>query len=64
MKFLISLEGVSQIYGVGNEEVRRSEYPTNRKAPQSLQENAITVFGPWLYNPLLNYLRDVYFKIF
>ena len=27
--------------------------------PQSLQENAITVFGPRLYNSLPKYLRDI-----
>ena len=34
-------------------------YPTNRNPAQSLQENAITVFGPRLYNLLLKYLRDI-----
>ena len=34
------------------------QYPTNRKPSQSLQENAITVFGPRLYNSLPKYLRD------
>ena len=35
------------------------QYPTNRNLPQSLEENARTVFGPWLYNSLPKYLRDV-----
>ena len=35
------------------------QYPTNRNPAQSFQENVITVFGPRLYNSLLNYLRDV-----
>ena len=34
-------------------------YPTNRNPAQSLQENAITVFGPRLYNSLPKYLRDI-----
>ena len=28
----------------------RLQYPSNRNSAQSLQENAITVFGPRLYN--------------
>ena len=32
---------------------------TNRNPPQSLQENAITVFGPHLFNSLTKYLRDI-----
>ena len=35
------------------------QYPTNRNQAQSLQENAITVLGPRLYNSLPNYLRDI-----
>ena len=35
------------------------QYPTNRNPAQSLQENAITVFGPRLYNSFLKYLRDI-----
>ena len=35
------------------------QYPTNRNQAQSLQENAITVFGPRLYNSLPKYLRDI-----
>ena len=35
------------------------QYPTNRKPAQSLQENAISVFGPRLYNSLPKYLRDI-----
>ena len=35
------------------------QHPTNRNPPQSLQENAITVFGPRLYNSLPKYLRDI-----
>ena len=35
------------------------QYPTNRNPAQSLQENAITVFGPGLYNSLPKYLRDI-----
>ena len=34
------------------------QYPTNRNPAQSLQENAITIFGPRLYNSLPKYLRD------
>ena len=34
------------------------QYPTNRNPAQSLQENAITVYGPRLYNSLPKYLRD------
>ena len=34
-------------------------YPTNRNPAQSLQENAVTAFGPLLYNSLLKYLRDI-----
>ena len=33
--------------------------PTNRNPAQSLQENAITVFGPRLCNSLPKYLKDV-----
>ena len=33
--------------------------PTNRNPAQSTQENAITVFGPVLYNSLRKYLRDI-----
>ena len=35
------------------------QYPTNRNPAQSLQENAITVFAPRLYNLLPKYLRDI-----
>ena len=35
------------------------QYSTNRNPAQSLQENALTVFGPWLYNSLPKYLRDI-----
>ena len=35
------------------------EYPINRYPAQSLQENAITVFGPPLHNSLHKYLRDI-----
>ena len=35
------------------------QYPTNRSPAQSLQENAITVFGPRLYNSFPKYLRDI-----
>ena len=35
------------------------QYPTNGNPAQSLQENAITIFGPRLYNSLPNYLRDI-----
>ena len=35
------------------------KYPTNRNPAHSLQENAITVFGPRLYNWLPKYLRDI-----
>ena len=35
------------------------QYPTNRNPAQSLQENAITVFGPRLYNSVPIYLRDI-----
>ena len=35
------------------------QYPTNRNSAQSLQENAITVFGHRLYNSLPKYLRDI-----
>ena len=35
------------------------QYPTNRNPAQSHQENAITVFGPRLYNSLRKYLRDI-----
>ena len=35
------------------------QYPTNRNPGQSLQENAITVFEPRLYNSLPKYLRDI-----
>ena len=34
-------------------------YPTNRNPAQSLQENAITVFGPRLFNSLPKYLRAI-----
>ena len=33
--------------------------PTNRNSAPSLQENAITAFGPWLYNSLPKYPRDI-----
>ena len=35
------------------------QYPTNRNPAESLQENAITVFGPRLYKSLPKYLRDI-----
>ena len=35
------------------------QYQTNRKPAQSLQENAVTIFGPRLYNSLPKYLRDI-----
>ena len=35
------------------------QYPTNRNPAQSHQKNAITVFGPRLYNSLPKYLRDI-----
>ena len=35
------------------------QYPTNRNPAQSLQENAITVFGTRFYNSLTKYLRDI-----
>ena len=35
------------------------QYPTNRNPAQSIQENAITAFGPRLYNSLPKYLRDI-----
>ena len=35
------------------------QYPTNRNPAQSLQENAITVFGPRLFNSLPKYLREI-----
>ena len=35
------------------------QYPTNRNPAQSLQENAITVFGPRLYDSLSKYLKDI-----
>ena len=35
------------------------QYPTNRNLAQSLQENAITVFGLRLNNSLPKYLRDI-----
>ena len=35
------------------------QYPTNRNPAQSLQENAITEFGPRLCNSLPKYLRDI-----
>ena len=34
------------------------QYPTNRNPAQSLQENAITIFGPRLYS-LPKYLKDI-----
>ena len=34
-------------------------YPTNRNPAQSLQKNAITVFGPHFYKSLPNYLRNI-----
>ena len=35
------------------------QYPTNRNAIQSIQENAITMFGFRLYNSLPKYPRDI-----
>ena len=35
------------------------QYQTNRNPAQSLQENAITVLGPPLYNSLPKYLREI-----
>ena len=35
------------------------EFPKNRNRAQSLQENAITAFGPQLYNSLPKYRRDI-----
>ena len=35
------------------------QYPANRNPAQYLQENAITVLGPWLYNSFSKYLRDI-----
>ena len=33
--------------------------PNKQKPAQSLEEDAITVFGPCLYNSLPKYLRDI-----
>ena len=35
------------------------QYPTNRNPTQLFEENAITVFGPHLYNSLPKYPRDI-----
>ena len=35
------------------------QYPANRNPAQFLEENAVTVFGPRLYNSLPKYLRDI-----
>ena len=35
------------------------QYPTNRNPAQSLQETAMTLFWPLLYNSLPKYLRDI-----
>ena len=35
------------------------QYPANRNPAKSLPENAITIFGPRLYNSLPKYLRDI-----
>ena len=35
------------------------QYSTNRNPAESLQENAVTVFGPRLYNSLSKYLRVI-----
>ena len=35
------------------------QYPTNKNSAQSLQENAMTVFVPRLYNSLPNHLRVI-----
>ena len=35
------------------------QYPTNKNPAQSLEENAITVFGPRLCYSLPKYLRDI-----
>ena len=35
------------------------QYPTNINPEKFFQENAITVFGPRLYNSLSKYLRDI-----
>ena len=35
------------------------QYPTNNDPAQSLQENAITVYGSQLYNSSPKYLRDI-----
>ena len=35
------------------------QYPTNRNPAQSIEENAITVFGPRWYNSLPKYPRDI-----
>ena len=37
----------------------KCQYPTNRNIAESLQENAISVFGLRLYNSLPKYLRDI-----
>ena len=37
----------------------RYSVSNNRNPAQSLQENAVTVFGPRLYNSLPKYLRDI-----
>ena len=34
-------------------------YPPNRNPAQSLRKNAITLFGPWLYNSMPKYLSDI-----
>ena len=46
-------------YSVRYSTVLWVRYSTNRNSAQSLQENAITVFVPRLYNSLLKYLRDI-----
>ena len=35
------------------------QYPTNRNPAESLQENALTVFGLGSYKSLPKYLRDI-----
>ena len=70
IQYYVSIDMVSNIDGTMGHKIKTRkrprhgtqcviQYPINRNPAQSLQENAITVFGPRLYNSLPKYLRDI-----
>ena len=56
---------VPNIHGTMGQKIKTRKHPRHETQcviqypTQPLQEHAITVFGPWLYNSLPKYLRDI-----